>query len=441
MALMGCQRQTATPTAPEASLVPTVNITATRSPVGQVEIDAYNNFHTRQTQVALLPTHTATLTLTPGPSPTVTATPLPIPTNTALPVADRIWTHDDTLTLYTQDNRLCLLPANGVPVYLAESNGIAQVRVSGDHQMIAYMRTDNPDPATWGGTNPTLWVINADGGYERRLFGPEELRRWYPQPFGAFVFLQWEWMPFSHQLVLTSGQWVQGGYPDDLFLIDANSGSSAALLKPGDGGSKFIVAPNGKHIAVVKFDSISLIDPDGSNWKPSVLSYDFIYTYSETPVSVIPVWKPDSSGLWVAIPPQDPMGHPEKDIMQLWFIPADGSTPQLLRQFRVRIGFPLGNGMPVVSPDGHYVAVVTLSGGVDSELRTELHLIRADGMEDRLYYSPDSLQFQRWEADSRHFIFHNWKTNITYRGVIGGPYEPYEPPADIVPIQGCAPNQ
>src|SRR5262249_38390351 len=109
------------------------------------------------------------------------------------------------------------------------------------------------------------------------------------------------------------------------------------------------------YIAYVTTTSVSVVSIDGQNIWRKLLIYDAILTYSEYTITVHPVWSPDSSGMWVAVPPTN-----NESRMEIYFVPLTGDVRGVGSiEFHSEDGTEVASPLvrwAVPSPNGKYVA-------------------------------------------------------------------------------------
>jgi hypothetical protein len=300
---------------------------------------------------------------------------------------------------------------------LTASGDAQQAFISDDGQVVAYIRQI-------GSSGPELWAVNNDGSNNRQLVSTAELWAIYtgdpgsaPMGIGPYRV---DWRPGTHELYYNTQPIYEGpglSIYNDLRMVDADTLVKTVLFAPGDGGH-FYFSPDGAQIAIVAPDHIDLVNADGSNLRPNVLVYDWVITYSEYQYYPRPVWAPDSSGLRVVVPPQDPLADP-LPASNVWYIPADGSPESLSTSI---LAMPFAWPDSAISPDLNRLAYAVPVGIPTDNLR-DLHISGADGSGDAVYINAESLEFVGWAPDSLHFIFEvhgPGPLSGTHLGVVGG---------------------
>jgi len=365
-------------------------------------------------------------------------------------VGDRVWATLESAIIYTKNNRLCLQDEGNVPVFLAAGDWISTVTVSDDGSLIAFVKSlPNPkieekyryyvdDFGNLGDPFDELWIVNANGSDPRLAFDMNRVPALsenviYPQIF----YLRW--LPGTHQLALATGDYNDSYIGnEDLYRIDANSGTYAILLNPGDGGDFYHLSPNGKQLAFIRISGrgsdspnleyVSVINVDGSDLRQDIFTYKTVFTYSEYWILATPVWRQDSGGFWIAVPPQDAL-HSE-DAMTTWFVPSDGSG-----SIPLGIIQPVNTMEAVFSPDGKWVAYVN----EEPDGAYALHLVRPGGGDDVNYYSSQKRLFFRYWVSPTQFYF--YEENTALKGDIDGEIASWDDTEAEVPADSCEPPQ
>jgi dipeptidyl aminopeptidase/acylaminoacyl peptidase len=173
--------------------------------------------------------------------------------------------------VYTDDENLWIFEIDTAPRQLTHGGGVELVRISSDGGRIAFTRR-NPAEG-----NSELYVINSDGSDETLLLSRLDLNELYPSPAGTegFDIGSFSFQPGSYRLYFNTLEVFEGlGYrnTNDLFMIDVVSGELTGIL-PAQAGGKFVFSPNGSKIAIIRPDSLSIINSDGTDYLPEIFSY------------------------------------------------------------------------------------------------------------------------------------------------------------------------
>jgi Tol biopolymer transport system component len=169
----------------------------------------------------------------------------------------------------------------------------------------------------------------------------------------------------------------------------------------------FAYSPNGSRLAVSTFQSVSLMDANGSNRTDDVLIYEPVMTYSEFLYYVTPQWSSDGSFLRVIVPPGDPLAEPAQSTA-IWHIPGDGSAANQIGSLNIAF-----LAVARLSPELNrimYITPVTTS--------PELHIANVDGSQDVLYAS-NARTVESWSPDGERFLFTAGDTHQVQVGRIG----------------------
>jgi hypothetical protein len=212
------------------------------------------------------------------------------------------------------------------------------------------------------------------------------------------------WQPYSHTLAFSAVRYnIDDGYLegitahryDDLHLIDADSGDTTTLLPPGAGGD-FFYAPDGKQIALVNDTALSLVNSDGRNLRPGILTWEplgITHEYHRPQ----PVWLPTSKTLLIAPSNAtdniDAAYNPDAS-STIWRVPVEGK-PQPLTTM---VGAPLWLAF---SPDGSQVAFTRT---IHEPFTRDLHIAAVDNTWNIVYARDEGAAFRGWLPDSSGFV-------------------------------------
>jgi hypothetical protein len=398
--LQACQNN---PTAASLHNEPNVETLAVASVTAQANIQA-------QTDAAALETTTTTPVFSQEPA---TATPIPeiVQNGAAFSPTEVTPATSAARIVYLQNQDIFLW--SGSRQEITQGEQVQQLHISTDGRLIAYTRSV-------GGFGEELWVIGTDGSGEWRLVSADEFNAMDARAL-AVVPDTFAWIPGTHLVAFNTRQIVEGpgvARYDDLRTVNADSGQIQTLLAPGQGG-QFFPSPDGMQIAISSPKSIGLISVSGTNLRQDVLDYSPVTTYSEYNYYAQPVWKTDSAGFLVAIPPADPLAVPLKPTT-LWQATIDGSKAKQLGSISTGSFF----GMTVFySPDRSHILYLDSSGNPDQNLRT-LHIARPDGSQDSVYITGPDLTISGWAPDSQHFTFSEGNQGVVQLGQIGGKSQP-----------------
>ena len=297
--------------------------------------------------------------------------------------------------VYVLGGNIWFWEEGGVGAQLTDSGDVLDVYISGDGQVAAF--TTLLDEYT-----VELWAVNTDGSDRRLLVGEADLALMstHQDALGAVPY-QIDFVPGSHQVVFNTRLVFEGPgllLQDDLWMVDADDPRVPRVILPPGQGGMFSYSRNGRMIALVRPDQISVYDTAGSV-RRDLFSYQAVITYSEfqyyPPVS----WTLDSSALRVVIPPHDPMVDPVGPT-QVQHLPIDGSPSSLLAEFEM---IPFFSLQAVLSPDTNRLAYLApgFSGDPSSGI---LRIVNVDGTES-VDYDGGQIQFLGWSLDNRRFIY------------------------------------
>ncbi|MBE0688369.1 MAG: PD40 domain-containing protein [Anaerolineaceae bacterium] len=363
----------------------------------------------------------ATITaMAPEEAPTAITEP-ETPDSTPLPATDPttiIKSRPDELRLAIVDSEhnLYTWQEGGSQNLIVNKGDVSQAVLSPDGEWIVFTRI-SPD-----GIDISLWAIRFDGREQKNLVSHVDFvgMPLHPDLVDLSTILtvaphMIKFIPGTHTVVFnTYPQFDAPGFLDnkDLYYIDVDTAERRAFLSPGQAG-QFYFSPDGTQMALVTPDRIDLLNTDGSNRRIGVLSYSFVYTYSEYAYHAVPVWSPDSSYLRVGIPPQDPLGDPTAPV-NIYHIPTDGSLATLLTSVVVA---PLDN--VILAPDINHFTYKEQIGDPAENLYS-LKFTDLSGSTP-VEFTTGSLGFGAWALDSSHFYFINWNPREIFIGQVGIP--------------------
>lgn len=221
---------------------------------------------------------------------------------------------------------------------------------SPDGQQIAFTRWREPRG---------VWVINADGSGERRVFDWIEARWPSWSPDGARIL-------FSR---LTGGrrEAVELCFRGFCFTLPPHTQWQLGIVDPSDGtfteppASQYSLAPiwspDGERIVYADEQGLRVQSEEG----------DVSYLITHEPRDTGPAWSPDGG--------QVAFTRRQHDHWEVYVVAADGWNPRRLTDTPRQPGGSLGNSAaPAWSPDGQYIAFLTDRAG-----KWEIWVMRADG--------------------------------------------------------------
>jgi hypothetical protein len=374
----------------EPTVFPTTTSEPTLSPTDEVATQT-QAMVADPTETTITEIATQTLVATAVPTDTPTPTPAPI---------------DDLVVVFTKDNNAWLWTEDSGERQLTKDGGVDQVLLSDDKSVIAFRRGNG------------IWAVNTDGSDERQLVKESDLP--VPQEGELADYItgitidQLAWIPGNHHLLFNTRLTSDGPgllLSDDLWRVDADRLSLKNLFAPGEGGN-FAIAPDGKRVALVTPDSISLTTINGED-KQRIFGYTPVSTYSEFRYYARPVWSPNSDVLGVVVPPPDPLagvvfppsGSSTRVVIPnlaygIWRLPTDGTPARPAGTIEARGGLHV----PVINPTLEIIAYVS-SPEVDPE-RIDLFFVTwGDTIGEPAFYTSLVAGFYDWSPGGGRFSF------------------------------------
>ena len=377
LATLSCTRPGLTPTPDESGLATSVAATLTSA--------------------APLKPHTTTPDTPKAPSlPTITPTSPPA---SVLRI------------VYTNGGNIWLIEGVSPPTQLTNSGGAEQVLISSDGMKVAFIRRVPIDGQA------EIRSVNIDGSGETTLLSPAQFDSLYP--LGDFLHHDLSsiaFVPGTHNLMLNTRAISEGPgllKHDDLLLLDADTGILTTLFSPGFGGD-FLLSPDGSQAAIITPTSIGLVNSDGTNLRPNLVTYASVITYSEFQYYAQPVWAPDSSAFSVAIPSPDPFVPTASGT--IWRIPADGGSSTNMGTISGDFYFSQPPGACLLSSNLNRLAFLRDTATTNIQ---DLYLANADGSGETLYATGD-IQWVGWSPDHTHFVYSLDSPMSLHLGVDGG---------------------
>jgi Tol biopolymer transport system component len=292
---------------------------------------------------------------------------------------------------------------DGTATQIAGSADVSDAVISPDGQLVAFTRT-SPD---W--MHASIMVIGCDGSSEQELVSQNAFDAMSkPEMAISTVPLQLAWLPGTHTLAYNTRLTFEGpglAPNEDLWYVDADTGSNTAVLSAGNGGY-FYISPDGSKVAFVRADSIGLMNADTTGLMQNVFGYTGVPTYSEFQYHALPSWSTDSGYLRVAIPTSDPLAGPVQSIT-IYQVPADGTSSFVVGYFNV---MPFSG--VTFSPDLGKVAYLLTYGDPVDNIRT-LRIANSDGSNDTQIVT-GQLDFDGWNPDGVNIVYSTWSPSNTY---------------------------
>jgi hypothetical protein len=318
----------------------------------------------------------------PAPDP-ATATPTETPEPQPLRVA------------YVDNNNLQLWTEGVGSVMLYTGERVGDVVLSDDGQVIVFKTIDT----NWMPLG--LYRINTDGTNLVQLITAAEFVAMAdaPHALSSDVY-QMAFRPGTYTLTFNTKQIFEGPgllIQNDILNVDTGTGLVTVLFTATE-ASNFHYSPDGTQIALSDHNSISLINADGSNLRPDVISFPMVNTASEYLLFPPPTWAPDSSYLRVVIPSAEPWGPGA--YMTVYHIPTDGSPGASIGVFT---GLPIFNfQLSGISPDMQSFIYHTQFGPPTNNMY-EIHIVNLAGGTDTVYTNGPQV-LMGWAPDSEHFV-------------------------------------
>lgn len=264
----------------------------------------------------------------------------------------------------------------------------SRVALSSDGEFIAFNRSAG------------IWVIGIhSANNERLLVRPVALPKDdLPDTSGTRSPAQFIWLPGTHNLLFNTDYtpYTSAIHPaNDLFIASYDMSSVSLLLPSGQGGEIF-PAPDGRVIAVISPTQIQIFD---LKIRKIIQTFDYGPVISNSGNTYIPIpsWDSQSTSIFVAMPPQDSVSHPN-DPVRIWQIPVDGSQPEMLAEFHT-----LG-GSAYISPDLQHVAYI-LNTSSRNDGAGEWHVASLDGSQDTILLQNKVGIFFGWSTDGSAAAF------------------------------------
>ncbi len=316
---------------------------------------------------------------------------------------------------YTDGSNVWFYQEGMPPRQVTTSGGVFGVRLSSDGTLIAFLRRET------GSDHGELRAVRADGSGETVLLTPAALDAFYPPApnvVGTDISMM-HFLPGTHTLIFNTyaiPEFIGLMKHDDLWAINVESSALTNLLPAGSGGD-FAISPDGSQIAVVRPDSISLVNADGSNLRSGLVTFPQVLTYSEFLYYPLPVWMADSSAVGFVIPSEEPLAPGASG--SVWRVPASGGAA-------VRVGTITGDcyfpsfGGPLISPDLARVAFTRPTGTPNVET---LFIANADGSGETSY-ATGAVEWEGWSPDGVHFAYRLDGPMNLYLGTVGAAASP-----------------
>jgi len=298
------------------------------------------------------------------------------------------------------------------------SGGVIRPFLSPDGAWVAYLRGPDGDPRT-------LWVSDTPGANERQLIDAIAL------PIGdtSRRLLEIVWSADSGTLYFNTltGESINIRPADDLWRVAVRTGTAERLLADGEGGA-MALSPDGSHLALTSAGDYTqpgepLRTPGRvvfytltTRERRVALEFAPVATASERRWTPALRWTPDSSSLWVAIPPAELVyGGSDSVMTALWRLPVAGDA---IQTGQVDADF---FGLPAFSADGAWIVYLQRRRAPDQEAIT-LMVAQSDGANAATYLEGPigTLTLPEWLPGSARFVVVNGAPGTRWIGGPGG---------------------
>lgn len=379
----------------------------------------------------------STPTAIPVPSlvPSVISTSVPTATKETYPISELVW-EKDWLLVYTNGGSLWAIDGrkgNLSPRRLTFEVCDVTPVLSPDNHWVLFWRNSQSPLDTSCYTRRELWAIKVDGSGEQRLVRPEDLLRRGDTTTEPGIEMRLDrhpvqvvWLHDNRTIAFNTGTSFDlptTAHYNDLWIIDVETGTLVQFLADGEGG-KFAFSPDGAHLVISTPTKVMMMDANGKNLR-TLVTFDFVSTYSEYSYHPSVVWAPDSSYALVAVSSPEPF---ESDASSsLWRLPLTGDA--------VHLATLRGEFLHITREDGLWAPdrariVYTRRPLGSSDYERELVVADGNGGNPTVYavgelcfqYCALKSNFQGWSPDSHRFIF--WQDDSLYLGQFDQPPMP-----------------
>jgi hypothetical protein len=239
---------------------------------------------------------------------------------------------------------------------ILDSHDVIRVELSDDGRLVAFLRRSNvPMNDIDGHEDSALWVVDLSGENPRELVSAETLRSLLAASERESSNIpELTWIPGTHRLLyngwtyLVQAEGESHAVPRGLYAVDADEGTQQSLVG-ADGPQRFVVSPDGRQVALLSPTGLSLVDADGSNFRPDLLTFAEVGVPG--PLLPVGVWTEDSQAfVTTELLSEDPAAGID---LAIWRVPSDGSAPVQLAS--IRRSHPRS---VTFSPDGRFAAYI-----------------------------------------------------------------------------------
>ncbi len=254
--------------------------------------------------------------------------------------------------------------------------------------------------------NVGLFVIELDRRLritkERLLVTPENIAAVRPEvDMQGYALRQFAWLPgkdtlvfttyanYSGEIIMSIGSFISA---DDLWTVDL-AGRVTNLLPPGEGGY-FTLSPDGAYAVLANTETLQLYNFATGETQPIILE-NYQLEGAGAVIFYPPVhWLPDSSAFVIAMSNSGLLQHDGR--VDVWQVTTDAAIELVGTHNAFKLSFS-------IAPDGRKVAYWRTESEM-SDLRIMV-IASLDGRE--IYELPTAgrFEFDRWLADSEHFIY------------------------------------
>ncbi len=280
------------------------------------------------------------------------------------------------------------------------SGGVIRPFVSPDGERIAFTR----GPA---GRTETLWIVDIAGTAESMVVGEGN-----PRIFrnSASQVGDVQWLDDTTLYINTyTGRGIDTKFNDDLYRVNARTGEVSLILPASEGG-RFVISPDGTHIATTSAGTysrqdarISVVDPLAIDGASNLLFYIGVATGSETLFHPRLQWTSDGKSLLTAIPDADLIYSETESTVpptRIWQLPIDVPSDRNLLG-SVRASF---FGLPTWSHDASQM--LYLRRTPDSNTFTLVIAdTNGDNPIDYLTGDAGTVELPQWLPASNRFIY------------------------------------
>jgi hypothetical protein len=301
-------------------------------------------------------------------SPQALTSPPP-PTLAPLPSAQAQSTDvaNGATVVYTKDGHILVWgESTGESRKIFDSGDVIRVELSDDGQLVAFLRRSNvaTSDVDWR-EESALWVVDLNGENPRELVSEETLRDLLDaSERDSSNIPEMIWMPGTHRLLyngwtyLVQAEGESHAVPRGLYSVDADQGAQQVLVE-AEGPQRFDVSPDGRQVALLSPTALALVNADGTNLRPNVLTYAQVGVPG--PVLPVGVWTEDSQAFVMTEPLREDRATGIDFAISR--VPADSSAPDQLAS--VNRSHP---GSVTFSPDGRFAAHIQYTDEVPTDI-------------------------------------------------------------------------